>query len=1214
MADDGLEFQFAGIRSSLISSDVSRQLMALISALHLSAAGKDISSLVPTICGEVIASTATSTCKKLAYDCVRSSRLTADEWDIVCAGMANDLRSIDPDVTAASMLFVTALPSWRVVDFISDYRKAIDDCIVHEHPHLRRTAVESMGCLLARDDVIAACSSTTSLLEKANKWWDMIARSTLDTSDLVSGAAFEAIGRLFSELSTKRLSQLAVDKLLPSESSLAVRSQFVIAMIDNVWSKRDLFMSRAALLPLDHLISAVYPLVFAARAVATGALDDRTALTGNPNMTPTRARRSNITEDKDFVNAERILGVSDIVSFLNPYLSSSLNPGLVYEVGIHVLSLAGVPGGKPEWASGPITAFLTLWDRQEYSAGQEAIVRAVVSNLQLLDLHMQVGLFRHLLVMVRNLGVEADRMHALACICRTALCVDLFVRESARRGQKPIPGTDIAALFEDPRIRDEFSAVPFANLFREELLACLVETTFQLSQPMPASKAAMAAGSRVSGALAMGAGYDSWSWTQSAIEVLETCRGCVRWDCEGRTYALDCYLRLLVQLCLLYDTAGGVKTIQDGSTTEQVQAAQRLQTLQRQLLDNLQEVATPRMRVRLLWVLAEHLDLSGTTPLFADEPREPLNILVATMHRILFGGDLGAGPHSNRLQDVQAILVCAQHLGSRNYRAAALLARELEDFRGSGLADTVNQQHIRFILSILAHIQKFPERKWAARVGPTGEYPFTHHKTTVQYHESAAAQDRKLETVVKTAVDALWRPAMSELDVATRGAAGLGLTGLPSPLTPVPSAVPTKILGGSSDPVVVEAFHLSDASEHRITLHMKILNLTEVEVERADVQVGLRGALRFMDGAPRAVRQLRQLGGQDSVKADVTVTAARFERCAFCVQLAYHVPFSAGSVRQSWADDEYSQGDEGSIPDDSLTKTKKRSTHNAPSGDTVILRCKPYRVPLTDLLLPYPLSPVEFFRLVASLPAMREHTGKYRYETNERSIVLSAEEIGVRRFLAGLRALDKKPLHKVCQHMLRSKAGFQLCYSAKTWYGDILAIIILGTSDIPADGGLGDTSTIMLCKFILKASAQHVLDEILGEPQDWLDDLTDGAVLMVSEEELRAELEEKQRKTAEHIAVLRKSLKDGGGDGGKTTASGGIPLPGFAAQFEATEEEEEEIEEAKLEDLQAVVEKERRAMPVIPEEQRALQSAVLHAWSLLRAQQLEVQAASMVRA
>ena len=65
----------------------------------------------------------------------------------------------------------------------------------------------------------------------------------------------------------------------------------------------------------------------------------------------------------------------------------------------------------------------------------------------------QVALFRRLLLMVRNLRVEADRMHALACICRAALVVDLFGKESAHRGQRPVAGSDIGvSLFADPQV------------------------------------------------------------------------------------------------------------------------------------------------------------------------------------------------------------------------------------------------------------------------------------------------------------------------------------------------------------------------------------------------------------------------------------------------------------------------------------------------------------------------------------------------------------------------------------------------------------------------------------------------------------------------------------------------------------------------------------------------------------------------------------------
>lgn len=103
--------------------------------------------------------------------------------------------------------------------------------------------------------------------------------------------------------------------------------------------------------------------------------------------------------------------------------------------------------------------------------------------------------------------------------------------------------------------------------------------------------------------------------------------------------------------------------------------------------------------------------------------------------------------------------------------------------------------------------------RWVGNTGATGDYPFTHHKLSVQYFEASAAQDRKLEDLVHTAVQELWRPARSELSLATSGFAYLK-----APPTP-------KTLSGSSDPCFAEAYHLTDPYERRLTLHLKVYHL-----------------------------------------------------------------------------------------------------------------------------------------------------------------------------------------------------------------------------------------------------------------------------------------------------------------------------------------------------------------------------------------------------
>lgn len=990
----------------------------------------------------------------------------------------------------------------------------------------------------------------------------------LDRSDAVSKVAFESVGRLFQEFDTKRMSRLAGDKLVDSENSLAIRSNWVSWMVDFVWKKRNFLMARSLILPIESFRVTVFPLAYGVKTVASGAVEVFQRLSKSSTV---GSGHVNIMVESG--NAEKLVGVSDVVTHLAPFLAS-LDPALIFEVGINMLYLADVPGGKPEWASASIIAILTLWDRQEFSSAREAIVRAVVTNLHLLDLHMQVSLFKRLLHMVRNLRAESDRMHALACICRTALCVDLFAKESVRRGQKPLQKTDIASLFEDARIKDDLHSVSSKSLFREELVASLVESCFQLSLPLPEQKTS-GTESRVIGALAYGTGYGALNWTEPALEVVEVCRPCVKWDCEGRTYAVDCYLKLLVRLCHIYDTRGGVKRVKDGASQDQILNETRLQSLQRELVKDLREVNTPRTTARLIWAVSEHIDLEGLDPLLADDPEDALNIIVTNIHKILFNMDSSANT-SNRLQDVQAVLLCAQRLGSRHTRAGQLLTKELEEFRTNGLADSVNKHQCRHILQRIKFATNHPESKWAGVGDTRGDYPFTHHKLTVQFYESSAAQDRKLEGLVHKAIQELWRPDPSELTL-------LLTNGVDSSFLKVPPSAYS--LTGSSDPCYVEAYHLTDSIDGRITLHLKVLNLTELELNRVDIRVGLSGALTYMDGSPQAVRQLRNLVSQDPVLCSVTVGVSHFERSALWVQVLYYPFYGSGAAG------EYGEGDY--TEEDPQVMRQKRSLRPE-LGEPVVLRCQPYKIPLTELLLPHKISPVEYFRAWPSFPAVLEFTGAYTYEGSGFKAT-AAQQYGASPFLSGLKSLSSKPFHKVCSHILRTVAGFQLCYAAKTWYGGYVGMMIFGASEVSRNVDLGDETTAMMCKFVIRASDALIVKEIESDLQGWLDDITDGDVEYMPEDEVKSAAVERLRISLERIALLK--------------AAQPPPKPEEESEKEEEEEEDSEEEDELGDKKKKKEEKEEDEKPkgpstllkLTPEEveHRALQAAVLQEWHML---------------
>ncbi|KAK7269103.1 hypothetical protein RIF29_21819 [Crotalaria pallida] len=490
-----MDILFAQIQADLRSNDALRQS----GALQQSAAGRDIAVIAKSAVEEIVDSPVSAVCKKLAFDLIRSTRLTPDLWDTVCSGIRNDFHFPDPDVTAAAVSILAAIPSYRLSRLITDCNMEISDCFDSPSDNLRFSITETLGCVLARDDLVTLCENNITLLDRVSAWWARIGANMLDRSDAVSKVAFESVGRLFQEFNSKRMSRLAGDKLVDSENSLAIRSNWVSSMVDFVWKKRSSLMARSLILPVENFRATVFPVVYSVKAVASGSVEVIRKLSKSSGS----VNGSSVQVDS---NAEKLVGVSDVVTHLAPFLVSSLEPALIYEVGIDMLYLADVPGGKPEWASQSIIAILTLWDRQEFASARESIVRAVVTNLHLLDLHMQVSLFKRLLLMVRNLRAESDRMYALACICRTALCVDLFAKESVRRGQKPLAGTDIASLFEDARVNDDLNSITSKSIFREELVASLVESCFQLSLPLPEQKNT-GMDSRVIGALAYGTGY-----------------------------------------------------------------------------------------------------------------------------------------------------------------------------------------------------------------------------------------------------------------------------------------------------------------------------------------------------------------------------------------------------------------------------------------------------------------------------------------------------------------------------------------------------------------------------------------------------------------------------------------------------------------------------------------------------------------------------------
>lgn len=82
-------------------------------------------------------------------------------------------------------------------------------------------------------------------------------------------------------------------------------------------------------------------------------------------------------------------------------------------------------------------------------------------------------------------------------------------------------------------------------------------------------------------------------------------------------------------------------------------------------------------------------------------------------------------------------------------------------------------------------------------------------------------------------------------------------------------------------------------------------------------------------------------------------------------------------------------------------------------------------------------------------------------------------------------------------------------------------MMIFGASEVSTNVDLGDETTTMLCKFVVRASDASITKEIESDLQSWLDDLTDGGVEYIPEEEVKEVAAERLKVSMERIALLK---------------------------------------------------------------------------------------------
>lgn len=147
-------------------------------------------------------------------------------------------------------------------------------------------------------------------------------------------------------------------------------------------------------------------------------------------------------------------------------------------------------------------------------------------------------------------------------------------------------------------------------------------------------------------------------------------------------------------------------------------------------------------------------------------------------------------------------------------------------------------------------------------------------------------------------------------------------------------------------------------------------------------------------------------------------------------------------------------------------------------------------------------------------------------------------------------------------------------------------MMIFGASEVSRNVDLGDETTTMMCKFVVRASDASITKEIGSDLQGWLDDITDGGVEYMPEDEVKAAAAERLRISMERVALLK--------------AAQPPPQPKPEEEEEEDDDKDEERKKNQSEDGTPKGPSTLSTLTAEEAEHRALQAAVLQEWHILR--------------
>eukprot|EP00898_Chlorokybus_atmophyticus_P005996 jgi/Chlat1/6398/Chrsp45S05915 len=849
------------VRTEIASNDGNRQTQALLAVLHDAAAGRDTSSVASYLVEAVIVNGDVPSLigRRLAYDILRTARLPHRNLDTLCSALAGDLGSPAVELRCSALAFLSSLPSKRLLEFIRnvEHAVAVSACITHESPAVRRVAIDALKWLLVREDVLqlAGNSLTTgdsvrqACVVLALSWWNKIGDALCDSNAQVASKAYEGVGRLFAAVDSEN----AERPVLVDRGAQCALFQSAVQVCELMWSKRALILERNTCLPSSVQDATCYPLAFCMWAQASGEVS-RLKTEGSVPHTEAVLNQS-----------ELALTVADLGEQLVTSLTSS-NAALAYEAAVALFKLCTLPSlGRSDWATTAVVALLSICERPEYSSGREVVLSKVMENVHLADAHAQLPAAHRVLALTRGLPSMFARLRILVLVGQIAFSRRVAAWASSQHGELPPPQTSFQHLWDDRKSSTELTATMADSMYREELLASLVEACLSIHDAQqglrdltPAAMAVVCPKEVASPAEA------ALGWQLAAVELAVLLRPCLGWDCDSRLYAADAYVRLVALLCR------NQGTVISGAAIDIV--GRSLHSLLLNIFDGYGSFHID-VQSRVLWLLGQHM---------AVDPDDVIVEKLESMMQRLVVDETALGDHQGCwwLQLLQ--------------ERPNLDSLQQQEYSNRGKSRLVKD---RLATVVRRFLESKPDMQPSSAVNDgrligsaSSEYPF-----------GFAVLDREFYETLHRAMRPISHQRVGRFkDTSAR------------------KQRRAQALTGGSDPLYMEATHTANAQLQQLTLSIRVVNVVDFEVKAVTLQVGLRGGLSLIGNDTSLSLSLPSVLPEEAEEMSFQLQVSAFDRSELLPKITY-LPDAATST-----DD-----DEGGFNEGSPRENGEASTNSA---------------------------------------------------------------------------------------------------------------------------------------------------------------------------------------------------------------------------------------------------------------------------------------------